>query len=506
MRSSRPPAALFWLSAAGWVLLLLITVGHAGPLPATPDKLPFAFERADKGTAPSEQEIAALSARLTRFWKASEFFDWILRTSHGVDASTGMPDYLCWWHDIEAEKQGDLVTFRHTKQGGGHNIMIPTTRVLSQVAAGFLLTGDKAMGKIAEQYAKCVTASMKGMVWDENDPLPYLMARNIVVRNHEYLIEGGRKKRVDYSLWRTEAQDWNAHRIHFPHNPTWGDIYVTNMRSKDDVPHIYRAAAFLPYLAQQAPDPQVRAAAAEAYDYLRGFAKDIVDHDFHIRTKDKEGKPYIPKQDLASFVDYGPQAECTARLVSALLGTGDPQGIDCQSGDGGLYEDIAVRNHYYNYEIIRGFHMAAVLHALLHGQLAAAKKLLEGLAARADELMSGKGHKQGRKSDRWNPDVAIFLLQSASVGLPLTGEEVRLIHREYARALDSFEAFSRWDLWDPSVPDGVYGPDGGYAPGHRGIIREEEIASALEYCFSPFKNPEGEKIFDCDSLADTGRW
>ncbi len=34
----------------------------------------------------------------------------------------------------------------------------------------------------------------------------------------------------------------------------------------------------------------------------------------------------------------------------------------------------------------------------------------------------------------------------------------------------------------------------------------EEIALVLEYCFSPFRNPAGAPLVDCDIVADPTRW
>lgn len=476
-----------------------------------PAKLPFELARdGDTGEALTLQEIKDFTVKLTGYWKKADFFKWWYRASHGVDKSTGLPDYSILWHDVEAIKKGDVVTFHHTGSGGAHNAMIPTNEVLAQAAAGYLLTGDKDMAKIVEQFSKGVTAMFKGMLWDKNDTEKYIMARNIVTKNFSYTLDGGRKAAVDYSGWYVTSDDaWNTHQIHFPNNPYWGDIYIHNMRSKDDVPHIYRAAGFLAYVVAYGKDKNVVAAAKEAYEYLQGFAKDIVDSGYHIRTKGNDGKAYIPKEDLASFVDYeniAPTAECNAKLISALLGYGDTRGLDCQYGSGGMYEKAAAASHYFNYKIFHGFHMSAVLHALIHGQNDAAKKLLTGLADRADKLTTGKGHKQATKDPSWNRDLAVFLLQSASVGLPLTSQQARIIVTEYAKAVDAYKDFPRYDLWDKSVPDGTYGSNGGYLPDDHGIVRPEEIGFVLEYCYSPFKNPSGKIPVDCEIVKNMAKW
>ena len=64
----------------------------------------------------------------------------------------------------------------------------------------------------------------------------------------------GKRKAVEYHDWYSTYEGWNADRVHYPNNPTWGDIYVTTMRSKDDVPYMYRAAAWFPYILEHTED------------------------------------------------------------------------------------------------------------------------------------------------------------------------------------------------------------------------------------------------------------
>lgn len=491
-------AIFFWLGG---------TFPVQGDKTNLPGKLPFKLERKDEGDPVTEKEIKQFTVRITGFWKKSDYFNWLLRTSHGVHPSTGKPDYSIWSDDIQAIKKGDTVTFQHV--GRDENIMIPSCQILCNAIAGYLMSGNKAMGKLVEQYSKGITATMKGLMWDENDQVKYLMARNILVMNQRYVQDGGRKTEIDYTPMKNEEVRWNLIRLHYPHNPYWGDIYVTNMRSKDDAPHIFRAAGCLKYMAAYGKDREVTNAATEALEYLQGFAKDIVDSGYHIRTKDDKGKPYIPKADLASLVDYekgGAQPECGAKLSASLIGYGAAKGNNCKSGEGGPYEYFATKIHYYNYKIIRGFHMSAVLHSLLAGENKPAYDLLAGLMERVDKSVSGEGHEDGVKNPRWMQELAVFLVQSASVGMPLTSKQVSIIHSEYNRALDRYEQFSRWDLWDTSVPDGAYSPDGGFRPDDHHVVRIEEIAHFLEYCYSPFRNPSGKAPVDCDIVKDPEKW
>jgi hypothetical protein len=482
------------------------------PEDGLPRRLPFDLTRPDAGTPLTEEEITAFTKEMTGFWKQIDYFTWVYETTHGNDASTGKPDYLIWWHDVDAVKEGDTVTFRNNRNyGGSHNNAEPTSFVLAQAAAGHLLTGDKAMARVAEQFAKSFTAMMKGFVYDADDPIDTIMARNIITQNHAFTLPSGKKKAVDYSDWYFSYEGWNANRYNYPNNPTWGDIWVTTMRSKDDLPFMYRAAGWLLYLIEDSNDPAVVAAAKEAAQYMQRFSEDVVDQEYHIRSKDADGNPYIPTEDLASYVDYVdliPDAECDARLVTALVATGEPLGLDCGSGEGSAYDAFACARHYYNYSIVDHFHMSAIQWALISRQNAMAEALLKGLVARFDRYQDPEAEEPGWKDASWEKDVALYLLQGAALGIPLTSDEVRKIHHFHHAAVEAYKEFPNWNLWDESVPDGVYGfRDGGMYPAHGSDkIRIEDIAFILEYCWSPFKNPTGQVVVDCDIVRDPSRW
>ncbi len=478
-----------------------------------PHKLPFEYTRPQDGEPLSSEEIRDFTKDITGIWKHIDYFNWQYEVHHGVDASTGYPEYLIWWHDVEAEKTGDLVTFRNSrKYGGSHNNAEPTGLALTQCIAGYLLTGDPMAGELVRQYALSFTAMMKGFMWDENDPNPYVMARNIVAMNHEFTLPSGKKKAVDYTDWYNTYEGWNAHRFHFPHNPTWGDIYVTTMRSKDDIPYMYRPTAWFPYVLAHSKDPAILEAVREAWDYMRGFARDIVNEGYYIRSKDAEGNAYIPAdQDLASFVDYIgliPDAECDARLSTYMLAHLALPDYDCGDGQGSLYDDVSGDLHYYNFSIVDGFHMNAVQLALVLGEKDAAEVLLKGLVRRIDRYRNpAECPPKGCQDPSWGRDMATLMLEAAALGMPLTHTEVRHIQHYYRKAVEQFLEFPAWDLWDDSVADGIYHFRWEFQPlRHPDAVRVEEIAFLLEYCWSPFRNPASAPLVDCDIVADPTRW
>jgi hypothetical protein len=369
----------------------------------------------------------------------------------------------------------------------------------------------------------------------------------LFTHEHSYTTLGGRKVAVDYSPMRGAAceahddcprehdkcppddepsdgyeggccragvctiLDWNAHTVPNPDNPFYGDIWIRNMRSKDDVPHIYRMVPWLGRLAVQAPDADVRESAREALEHLVGFAAGIVDAGYQIRTIE-EGRIYVPVEDLASFVRYDtitPGGECNPKLISSLIGYGEPRDNDCGNGLKEQFENVATAFNYYNYAIVRYFHLAAITNALAVGEAEIARKLLAGLVKRV-EIMA-KDETTRVDNPGWDADAASFLVAAAASGLPLTEAEAAKVRAEYTAAVAYYGAWPLWDPWDDAVADGDYPYEpptsGPIAPGvdaTRVHVQAEEMAYLLEYCGSPWR--AGAQVVDCDVVMDPSRW
>jgi len=487
-------------------------------IPDYPATLPFAFTRADEGLPMSDAEITAFTKKITGLWKNAKYFEWMYLTSNGMDESNpyGMPWYKAHLQDFWAEKQGDTVTFHHG--GGSDNLWIRSGKMLNNVIAGYIASGDPLMGKIAESYCRGIVAFFKGEEYSDNDPERIIMPRCIFTQNHEYTVLG-RKVKVDYDpIKLIEKYDWNAHTIPNHINPYYGDIHIRNMRSKDDLPHIYRMVPMMMRLAKEGHDENVRLAAENAVAYLQAFAKDIVDSGYYIRIKDKNGNtqimfeeatPWMVK-DLISLVNFEfivPNAECNGKFTSAILGYQEPLCNDCGNGTINLYDMVAGQVHYYNMAIVVYFHQAALANAIMNNNSMRALELLQGMSARLDAMMQGKGKPTKEPCPDWEPDLATHLLVAASNGLPLKSSEARLVAQEYSKAADHYITWPNWNLWDSSVPNGQvsYIPGNSPTPDTR-VVGADELAFLLEYCNSPYRNIAGAKLCDCDVVLNPARW
>ena len=241
-----------------------------------------------------------------------------------------------------------------------------------------------------------------------------------------------------------------------------------------------------------------------------------------IRTKDQDGTPYLPPNeyggvnDLASLVSFeilDPNAECNGKMASALIGYGDTRGLDCEDGGRNLFETLAVARHYFNYAIGRYFHLANIYLALTLGEDAAALKLMDGLIERMNFWMTDE--EEPLEHHEWYADIASHLVVAATVGMPLTVEEARLVIEVYSRSAEHYTRWPYWDPWDASVPDGSFN----YKPDRIGPenpsdldsprvthVRPTEIGYLLEYCASPFRHPDSAPIVDCEIVADPTKW
>jgi hypothetical protein len=487
------------------VLLLSVACTKTPSAKKLPEKLPFTFTRPAAGTSPTPAEVTAFTKKLTGFWKQVDYFRWATHLAHGLDKSFDpkMPDYALWWGQVQAIKGGDTVTFRHGDWDD--NLTIEMSKLMVSVSAGYLATHDPSMRDLVVGFSKGYSAFVMAMRWGNETPDEFLWCRTPFNHNHSYTVDG-RRVAVDYDPVKHRVTDWNAHTVPNETNPYWGSIWVRNERSQDDVPQILRVAPWFQRLVQDASDPDVRKAAEDALKYMTGFSNDTVTHAYVMRSKE-DGQIFIPEGDLASYDYYNavvPNAQCNAKVALAFIAKGKTLGNECGNGIQADYESIASASHYYNTAIYRYFHVAAASNALVAGQNEAALPLVQGLAARSDGMWTDS-HRAGEP--HWDADMAAMMLASASSGMPLTGDEARLIQTQFGEAADFYATWPYWDLWSPTVPDGTYP----YTPGNvgaegRGYVSIEEMSTFLEYCASPWHNPASVEPVDCSVVLNPSKW
>lgn len=481
-----------------------------------PQNLPFELMRPDVGDPVSQTAIESFTRELTSAWKKADIFNYLHFVSYGVekDNPAGEPYYSNFWTGVKIIKEGDRITFYHRPDGSSDNATQRQMGLLASALTGFQLTGETDMVLFADELARGIKANMMCLEWDENVPErdKYLMARHIIPNPYETTYETTNGKTITYAVDTTEWQRITSSirhdTIHVPNNPYWGDIWVQNKRSKDDVCHIYRSAFFLPYMINQLPFDFANESIKSTFDYLKYFAQDIVNHNWSIRTRDHEGNiinpAYLTEGNFASFVEFGEEAECTAMLSTALLGYEETMGMDCGNGIVEWYEEIATSINHFNYKIIANFHVSAILLSLLYEQNDLAYNMLQGLMERADKDYN-REFDTPDLTERFKGEHAGYLVRYATCGLPLTSQEVAFIHEQFSSTIDIWMDYEYWDITSDSLSDGEYPPDyGDYYPSSRPDL--VNMLSFLQLCYSPFQNENGQQVVDCNIIRDMDNW
>jgi len=486
--------------------------------------------REPSGVDPNAQEITDFTSKLTEFYKQSGYFDWVWRISHGMDKSydADMMDYKLWWQDVGMRKEGDKVVFFH--RGIAENIAERTMKMLPNLIGGYLLTADERMANTAIQYMKGMVALSKGMEFERENPLvKYLQSRSVFNHNHSYVVDD-RKIEIDYSASKVASAKWNVHVFNIPDNPEYGDIWIANMRSKDDIPYMYQSMVMAARAYYESDNEELRATALLYMEYIRGFCQSVVDNDWYILTKYDDGeavkmydidKETRPEADLGSFVHwalvFGEKAECNAQLGAGLTAYGNSYEFgDCEMGLGGsLFENYVFAIHFFNYEIYNHFHIGAMAAATLWGKTEIAENLMIGMVDRFDRLMHDESI-----SHRDDPDfdsaMAGWLLVAATHGYPLTADEAHHIMEWYTRSSDWYLKWPHWDPWN-SLEDGesLYNDK---APRTETIVSESgdeiktgyirlmEMPYIFEYCASKLRDKDGVQFVNCDVISDKAQW
>ena len=503
--------------------------------PSLPDQLNIRYSREDVGIPLTQSEIDDFTYKVMGFLKRIKYFNYLLDTTYGVDGSTGLKDYQSWYEE-SFRREGDKVIFFHPENPthGGHNVHTRFSRVLGNtLAAHLLLPDDPTIARAAQQLCKGFSASMLGMVYDENDSVTHLMSRNVVPAFYQdYLTWDGKQKAVDYSGWFSEYPRWNCNRFEYKNNPYWGAVWVTNVRSKDDVAHIFKMVPTLRYAVKDTENDEVREACAQTMDLLGKFARDIVDNDYVIRTKAQDGTIYRPGYegdpfmrdypdaemqpgDLASysFWDLGSvtTAQCNAKSGAEYIGYHQRVNFDCGRGEPNWFDRISTSNNKFNRRINRYYHLANLANALVNNDTEAAALLMDGLAERIVEEEAIPVDELDYPYPYWMRRFALFLMKSHSVGFPLTSEEARTIQLYYLKAVDKLEDWPYWDLWSDAIGDGA---TGSYRPPNCDGADETmdcwwsvaNLAQIIENCWSPLVNPTSVEFINCDIVRDQSRW
>jgi hypothetical protein len=463
-----------------------------------PSALPFPFTRPDVGTPLTQAELDAATDELLALLADTRYFDVVDERIHGwpeSDPGKGFW-YGTWWSGVTIEKHNGQVTYRHNADGADNN-GLRTAPYLEGACYAYLVAGKPLTGKLVRRIARGYTSWGLAMKRSASDTAETMLARAAypasVTSN-----DGGRTIFIDYSADRPGIDNGATEYVHLTANPTFGDVFIKNKRSKDDMGQIFRSIAQI-----QACVPRLDAAAqadlAQTKAMYASWSNAVEAAGWSIATLDKSANVYTPplNETLAHYTLFD-NVECPGAMMMSLLGTGGPGSLGCGSGVSNTEMLTASQMKNGVRQILRTHHEAAVAMALVAGQNTVALDLLGGLAARLDGDVPAAS--QATPPANMNPtDIVSLVLQAANTGVPLTSREVRWVHQRLHTAYASYRApsvASTYHVFDPATPDGTYSFD---PPGDG--IAFADLGVMLGSCASPWRNPAGRPLLDCSRLV-----
>jgi hypothetical protein len=462
--------------------------------PLCPDGFPLDFDRPDEGDPLDATELADATSRYLELLESVRWLDLVDERVHGWPQSDpeGRYWYGTWWSGVTLVKQGGAITYAHADHGADNN-GLRTGPVLEGVCYASTLWPSPERELLARRMIRGFNAWIRAMQREVDDPDAPLLCRAFYPESID-VDEAGRQFHIDYDLNRPGVDGDPSEYVHVAANPDWGDVWIKNKRSKDDIGHMLRAIAQLGSCTGAFADPDTLADFEELRTTYSAWSRKVEDDSWGIATLDKDAQLWLPDDLLAHFLP----AECASRLAIRLLGHLDSGDLDCGNGIGPL-DDVIIASNDQNGAILRSFHEAAANNALLAGDLELAQALLEGMTIRIEQGLDGL---EGLADPvPYLDDQAMFdmLAHGAAAGIPLTSREIRWMH---ARVEDAIASYANPDLqgalhvFDAATPDGdyVYEPYGT-------SIHFVGLGALLGTCASPCLNPNGRAALDCDMIA-----
>lgn len=456
-----------------------------------PDGPSVAIERPDDGDPIDPAELTAVTERYLELLEGLRWFDLVGQRVHGwpIEDPRGRYWWGTWWSGVAIVKEGGAITFRHGDSGADNN-GLRSGPILEGACYGYALWGRPEDEMLVRALMRGVGAWILSMERQENDPDAPLLARAFYPQSVD-ANQGGVPVHIDYDANHPGIDADPSEYVHIPNNPHWGDIWIKNKRSKDDIGHMLRAIAQLGACRPMFASPEAEADFAQLRAMYAAWSRRVEDDGWRIATLDKDAELWFPNDLLAYFV---PEAECDAILSIRLLGRGDPGTLECGNGIG-PFDAAITQATDHNGNILRSFHEAATNNALFTGHDALAEALMGGLVER---MSAGLDSLEGTGPEvPWlePPDEVDMLLHAMAVGVPLTWREVAWLHARIDEAHAGYLQPGNATIVDamtPAVPDGEYA----FAPGGPGI-NFVSLGAPLAACASPCAHPDGKPLLDC---------
>ena len=339
--------------------------------------LPYAIDRTPAGDPVDAGELTAITQQYLDLLTHLDYFDLMAERAHGwpEDDPRGRYWYETWWSGVDIVKSGGAITFLHNETGADNN-GLRTGPLLEGVCYALALWDRPEDERLVRGFMRGFIAWMRAMERSADDPDAPMLSRAFYPEST--VDELGFA--IDYSLNRPGEDADPSEYVHVPDNPHWGDIWIKNKRSKDDIGHMLRAIAQLSACEAVLGDGRargVRGAARRSTPRGRARSKTTAGTWRRWTRTASSGCPTISWR--TSCCRATPSVTRCSRC--GCWGAGIAGELDCGNGIGDL-DPLIIGSNDHNGNILRSFHEAAANNALITGNDAEAEAAQRRPAAR----------------------------------------------------------------------------------------------------------------------------
>lgn len=456
--------------------------------------LPFTYTRTASGTPETAQELQDITDVYLQLLQQTRYFDALDERVHGWPQSdpAGQYWYSTWWSGVGFDKSNGNVSLVHVNVGADNN-GIGTSQVLESVCLSHNVWPTAKLEQLCRRLIRGFNSWYLAIQRQPNDPAGPMLARAAYPAPITST-DNGRTVYIDYSADRPGVDSYTQY-VELTNNPYWGDVWIKNNRSKDDIGHMLRAFATLED-CRPGFGPDTLNDLDETRQHYQAWEQKVETDGWAIATLDKSANPVQPSttSTMSRYITLA-NAECDAVYALSLFGHGTTNSFNCMTGVNPL--EYLVLNNASNGEILRSYHESAARHALLNAQNTDALALLQGLGSRIDDGMQYTQNGNWPVSLDANKLVQL-IVEAHNAGVPLTATEVRWVHDQLRTTSQNFLALpaADFDIFNPTSPDGAYDfspPADGISFTFWGVLAGS--------CDARFKNPATQPLLDCARLA-----
>ncbi len=458
------------------------------------------FQRPDKGTPITTQEREAATDEFLTILKDTRYYGFAESRIHGTPE--GNPQGHYWWGSmwtgVQVSKVAGQVAFTH-QNNGSDNVGIHTAPYLEGACYAYRLTGDRRYEKLAQKLIRGFSSWILSSSRSATDA-PKILSRSFYPSSFESF-EDGRALKVNYEASRpgvaTEASDY----VHVAQNPYFGDLWVKNNRSIDDIGQMIRAMSQI-QVCHNIFSKETQIDLEEMNHLYANWAKSVEDAQFVIPGFNKQAEIVVKKNGIGDYDAFGKflgfNPNCAGKMAIHFLYDSQSRGFNCGNGLSILER---VLNRYLSndvIEILRSHHISSIAMAELRGQKDIALKLRQGLATRIENDL-GFARNPASRPKLDTQDIPAEFVHANNVGVPLTSNEIRFLYERLHQAYEGMrqpQFYSTFHLFDSTVPDGQYNYD---APSTG--LYFYTLAPMVGACASTWVQSSVRPLLNCERVA-----